>query len=233
MRQYTCLLMLCIGCDEASRMPDIETLHVAGVSAPNVIVEKREPTVEVTKTIKSEPEVTLVSPVPEDEWTNEAKLWLARSLIGEVGWDRPAEQSAVAWVYANRAKKLEQYTFLGMVKTYSAAVRKQGQQRQPWVFELHFNGNKPKYWPSYIEWKGRHAQYWMDTLELIDRWQAGKVPNYCPTANHFGSYSDSFRAEGLRWTRIKCIVPEGDKRFRNRFYDSTTIRPRREKYRRS
>ena len=230
MRQYTCLLVLCIGCDEVTQQSTDSNplIDIAGVSMPDII-EEPKPTIEKHKLI----EPMFKSPVPEKEWNNEARIWLARSLIGEVGWDRPAEQTAVAWVYANRAKKLNQYTYLQMVRQYSAAVRKPGQRRQPWVFELQLNDHRPKYWPNYIEWKDHHSQYWLDTLDLIDQWQAGKIPNYCPTANHFGSYHDSLKAEALRWTRVECIVPEGGKRFRNRFYDSTKLRPRRNKRRRS
>lgn len=230
MRRYTCLLALCIGCNQEVKPVD-RTPNVKIVTASLSGTEPEE--VESMPQVSTEPVVVTEPPVPEDEWNEETRIWLARSLIGEVGWERPAEQTAVAWVYANRARKLERYTFLQMVRKYSAAVRLPGKRRQPWVFELQLNKQKPKYWPGFIKWKGHHDQYWLNTLSLIDRWQAGEIPNYCPTANHFGSYHDSLRAEALRWTRIECIVPEGGKRFRNRFYDSTIIRPRRNKRRRS
>lgn len=233
MQRSTCLLMLCIGCNQDAVMlyePEVEVDYASlSYEQPTIIIEQHQ-----TVLPPPAPESTILeSPVPENEWTEEAKLWLARSLIGEVGWDRPEEQASVAWVYANRAKKLESYTFLKMVRRYSAAVRKSGQRRQPWVFELQLNNQKPKYWPGYVKWKGQHDKSWQATLDLINRWQAGKVPNYCPSANHFGSYHDSFRAEALRWTRVECIVPDGGKRFRNRFYDSTRLRPRRKRHRRS
>ena len=230
MRRYSCLLAFCIGCNQEVQTRSNEP-NVTIVTASMSTVESEEP--ESMPQVPTKTVIVSEPPVPENEWNEEARIWLARSLIGEVGWRRPAEQASVAWVYANRARKLERYTFLQMVRKYSAAVRMPGKRRQPWVFELQLNDQKPKYWPGFIKWKGQHDQYWLDTLSLIDRWQAGEIPNYCPTANHFGSYHDSFRAEALRWTRVECIVPEGGKRFRNRFYDSTTIRPRRNKRRRS
>lgn len=33
-------------------------------------------------------------PVPDEQWSPETRLWLARSLLGEVGWRRPEEQEA-------------------------------------------------------------------------------------------------------------------------------------------
>jgi hypothetical protein len=160
-------------------------------------------------------------PIPDDQWNDETKLWLARSVLGEVGWLRPEEQSAVAWVYAIRAKQVKSYNFLGLVKRYSAAIRTTGKQRNPWLFELGFERARPDHWPSKIVWDGRYEQAWIDTLDLVDRWQAGDIPNYCPSANHFGSAFDRHRAESHRWMQVRCTNPTGSKRFRNYFYDST------------
>ena len=233
MRWYSCLLVLCIGCNQLAEATIEEpNVKIVTTSVSNLVPKKVEQS-EPKNQVPAKTTIVNKSPVPKNEWNDNARIWLARSLIGEVGWDRPAEQASVAWVYANRARKLERYTFIQMVRKYSAAVRMPGKRRQPWVFELQLNIKKPDYWPGYVKWEGHHDQYWISTLDLIDRWQAGKVPNYCPTANHFGSYSDSFRAESLRWTRVECIVPKGGKQFRNRFYDSTKIRPRRKRNRRS
>lgn len=212
--------MLCLKCN----YPSIDVTVQEDITIEQPVVSMKE-----TPSIDHQVEVKKAHnkpPVPVHEWNNTARIWLARSVIGEVGWNRPAEQAAVAWVYANRAKKLKNYTFIRMVRQYSAAIRRPGKIRQPWIFELQLNDRKPKHWPSFIKWTPHHSKYWLETLELIDKWQAGNIPNYCPSANHFGNYGDSLRAEALRWTRIKCIVPEGNKQFRNRFYDSTTIRPR-------
>jgi len=225
MQRYSCLFMLCLRCN----YPSIEVTNEKDTTPERPVVS-----VDKVPSIDHQVEVNQIHnepPVPSHEWNDNARIWLARSVIGEVGWNRPAEQAAVAWVYANRAKKLKNYTFTRMVRRYSAAIRQPGRTRQPWVFELQLNDHKPRQWPSFVDWNNKHSKYWLDTLELIDEWQAGRIPNYCPSANHFGNYGDSLRAEALRWTRIKCIVPEGDKQFRNRFYDSTKLRPRRKKLR--
>ncbi len=158
--------------------------------------------------------------IPDDQWNAETKLWLARSLLGEVGWRVTKEHAAVAWVYTVRAKESKQYDFLGMVKRYSAAVRSPGRNRNPWLFELGLDGSRPDSWPYGPTWKGRYQSAWLRLLRLTEYWRAGKISNPCPGANHFGGPMDRHRAENRRWYRVKCKV-----RTRNSFYDSRRIQP--------
>jgi hypothetical protein len=160
--------------------------------------------------------------IPDDQWNANVKLWLARSLIGEVGWRITKEHAAVAWVYAMRANQSRRHDFLGMVKRYSAAVRNPGRIRNPWLFELGLDGARPGSWPYGPLWKGRYQQAWFRLLQLADLWRAGKIANPCPGANHFGGPMDRHRAENRHWYRVKCKM-----RTRNSFYDSRRIQPRR------
>jgi hypothetical protein len=162
-------------------------------------------------------------PLAEEDWNDDAKLWLARSVLGEVGWRRFDEYSAVAWVYVTRAEQTKQYGFLEMIKQYSAAVREPGKTRNPWLFELDFTDTRPRSWPVNEDgsgplWKGLYDQAWLETLEWADEWADGKHPNPCPGANHFGGYVDHYRAVAKRWKRIKC---QG--KMRNRFYTSLSL----------
>jgi hypothetical protein len=156
-------------------------------------------------------------PVPADQWTDETRLWLARSLVGEVGWRRPEEQAAVAWVYATRARSSSK-GFGWLLRRYSAAIRAPGLKRQPWIGEIR-DHRRPPSWPRGPLWKGLHDQAWLDVLELVDGFEAGLVPNPCPEANHYGGPMDAWRADAARWARV-CR----DKRFRNHFYSSTRLR---------
>lgn len=165
--------------------------------------------------------------VPDGQWDDTAKLWLARSVVGEVGWRRASEQgeySAVAYVYAVRAEQSKTRSFLDMVKKYSAAVRAPGKRRNPWLFELGFDGVRPKSWPIDPDtrrgprWEGVHKNAWLDTLRWADDWQAGLRENPCPGANHFGGWVDRHRAQAARWTRVKCAIKTG-----NRFYNSLRL----------
>jgi hypothetical protein len=160
-------------------------------------------------------ETQAVQPVSDSEWNDETKLWLSRSLLGEVGWRRPGEYAAVAWVYSTRAKLSKRYNFLQMIKRYSAAIRAPGKRRNPWLFELDFTSTRPPSWPDGPQWRGLHDQAWLEVLDFADEWQAGKIPNPCPGANHYGGYVDRHRAQAMRWRRVKCSV-----KTRNRFYNS-------------
>lgn len=157
--------------------------------------------------------------VPVEQWTDEAKLWLSRSVLGEVGWRRPDEYSAVAWVYATRAKGSRHHDFLGMVKAYSAAIKSPGRRREPWLFELGFDKTRPRSWPNGPLWPGLHDEAWSEVLTWADEWQAGQHENPCPGANHFGGYVDRHRAEAARWVTIRCSA-----KMRNRFYTSLRLR---------
>lgn len=169
--------------------------------------------------------------VPEDQWTDEAKLWLARSVIGEAGWKTAGSQeeySAIAYVYAVRAEQSKSRTFLEMVRTYSAAVKNRRNTKRPWLYELGFEATRPRSWPFNPEtkmgprWKGVHEVAWRDTLAWADEWQAGEHENPCPGANHFGGYLDRHRAKAARWTPIKCSAKTW-----NRFYTSLRLQPKR------
>ena len=231
MKFYYLFLVLLIGCVhhqqvELEEPVPIEVIELFEMNIPQIKTEVPPPVEPTEPEQEPEPEYD-ERPVPDNQWNDTSKLWLARSMIGEVGWRRPAEQSAVAWIYAVRAPESSTYDFLGMVKRYSAAVRTPGKRRNPWLFELGFNRTRPKAWPTGPLWTGLHDDAWIEALELADRWQNGEVPNPCPQANHFGGYVDRHRAEAARWTRVKCRPPEGSKRFRNIFYDSTRLRPKR------
>jgi hypothetical protein len=160
-------------------------------------------------------EVQSVPIVSDEEWTDETKLWLARSLLGEVGWRRPGEYAAVAWVYATRAKLSKRHNFLEMTKRYSAAIRAPGKRRNPWLFELDFTRDKPSSWPDGPQWRGLHDEAWGEVLAFVDEWRLGRIANPCLGANHFGGYVDRHRAQAMRWRRVKCSV-----KTRNRFYNS-------------
>lgn len=159
--------------------------------------------------------------VPEDEWDDEAKLWLARSVIGEAGWRRPDEHTAIAYVYATRASQTTRYTFTEMVRRYSAAIRAPGKRSRPWLLELSFDCARPKSWPvdpvtkQGPLWGGLHSEAWRETLQWADEWQAGHHENPCPGANHFGGYQDVHRAQMAGWKRLRCKT-----RMYNRFYNS-------------
>lgn len=158
--------------------------------------------------------------VPEEEWNDTTKLWLARSVLGEAGWRREAEYSAIAYVYVARAEQSKTKDFLEVIKSYSAAVKSFGRRRNPWLFELGLDSARPSNWPMDDNgigprWEGLHDEAWLEVLSWADEWQEGLHDNPCPGANHYGGWVDRYRAEQARWVRIKCSST-----MRNRFYTS-------------
>lgn len=194
-----------------------------------VCAETSEPTDE-SEGEPDESEGEPVPVVPEDQWNDDVKLWLARSVLGEAGWRRFDEYSAIAFVYAERAEQSASHDFLDMVRTYSAAVKPGNHHRNPWLFELGLHGERPRSWPFDPEtksgplWSGLHREAWIETLAWADEWQAGKRANPCPGANHFGGWIDRHRAVAARWTPIKC-----ETRMRNRFYTSLRLVSKRQR----
>jgi len=156
-------------------------------------------------------------PITEEEWTDESKVWLARSCVGEAGFHARGECLAIAWVYAERSSYSDKFDFLGMVKRYSAAVQKSKNHRT-WIRGLNLAADKPEDWPEGPDWEGVYKPAWQKLLSMVDEWANGEWDNPCPGANHFGGYHDTSRIRRLRWRPVKCMV-----RTRNRFFDSRRL----------
>jgi hypothetical protein len=153
-------------------------------------------------------------PVPRKQWTDSAKVWTARSCVGEAGFASVDECIAIAWVYATRAKE-SPFSYLKIVRRYSAATKAHERHRRVWLFNLGLDGKKPDGWPEHLSWRV-HKPKWMHLLETLDRWSVGAVPNPVPGANHYGSREDANRAQYVRkWKRLD--TPDN---FKNWFFDS-------------
>ena len=151
-------------------------------------------------------------PVKHREWTREAKVWTARSCVGEAGFDAIDECMAIAWVYATRATE-SGMDYLKVVKRYSAALKQHSSHRRPWILQLDESLEKPEDWPN-LRW-GVHKHLWKNLLVSLDRWARGNVPNPVPNADHYGSKADATRARYVkRWKKLKTPG------FRNWFFNS-------------
>lgn len=155
----------------------------------------------------------LQRPIKAKQWTRAAKVWTARSCVGEAGFEALDECIAIAWVYATRAKESGK-DYLWIVKRYSAAIKRHSLHNRPWILQLDHTLKKPDDWPE-LRW-GVHKHLWKKMLTRLDSWARGFVPNPVPDANHFGSKGDAQRAAFVRrWKRLE--TPEG---FKNWFFDS-------------
>lgn len=164
-------------------------------------------------------------PVPDDQWNENTKLWLARSCVGETQFgigakDESMEECfAIAWVYAKRYKELQEQgkgkSLFWIITRYSSALKGGSTKARPWILYLGYDLEKPKHWPDHLSWDV-HRPLWKDKLDRLDQWFAGNAPDPVPQANHYGGAMDAHRAEYV-WGWKRLSAPPY---FQNRFYTS-------------
>ena len=134
-------------------------------------------------------------PVPKEQWTPEAKLWLSRALVGEGGWLSKRDHAGIAWALANRWQARHELSpevsFVEHVRVYCASVGyKRPTKRQRWVRALPKEANTqspPLGWPSHVSW-ANHVAWWRSVQRWAHAWGRGEVPD--PTGGrveHFGA----------------------------------------------
>ena len=130
--------------------------------------------------------VYYIEPVPPEQFTPEAKLWLATGAVLESGfirWDsgpkmnnREKEQVAIAFTLANRwdrrVKRIPEYRFLQMITGYCVGLKKYRTPRQRLIHKLDLSGKKPRDWPANKDF-ATYNRWWQRTLDLLDRWSLG------------------------------------------------------------
>jgi len=149
-------------------------------------------------------------------------LWVARSCVGEAGFDsgESGECAAIAHIYRKRTK-VTQFNLYQVTRRYSAAIKKGPHQKRKWVFYLCRDLKKPKYWSKGLHWPN-YRDKWASILKLCDDFIAGKVLDPIPHADHYGGRMDRHRAK--KWNWYKLDTPD----FKNHFW-SVTCPKRKEK----
>lgn len=156
-------------------------------------------------------------PIPESQWNDETKLWLARSCVGEAGFVAYEECIGIAWVYASRWRASPRGTTLeDVIRGYSAAVKSRSTLRRKWILHLRLDGKRPNRWPKRLYWSG-HRPFWEKILSELDQWAKGYRENPVKGANHFGGKMDT---PSKSWVVIK---PTSSVAFGNLFYRSPTV----------
>lgn len=158
------------------------------------------------------------SPVPLDNWTQEAKLVLARAWVGEADWNA-ADHIAIGWVLAKRWKmynrtreepKRVRFTrFVGMycspLKGHS--VRQRRIQALPWGDPVLRRVGPYRH--------QRNVKRWQIVRERVEQWGKGAFSDPCPNALHWGGTMDKpYR----NWKPVQCGPT------RNTFYRIQRIR---------
>jgi hypothetical protein len=154
-------------------------------------------------------------PIPDSEWNEDTKVWLARSCIGEAGFGADDECVGIAWTYATRYKIINgNVSFVNLIKQYSSALKAKSNTQRPWIKGLRLDSKIPKGWPSKLDWNNIHSKLWQRLLDKLDAWASGKIANPVEGADHFGGPMDANR---YNWKRV---IPSSNVVFRNRFYRS-------------
>ena len=135
-------------------------------------------------------------------------LWLARSCVGEAGWDsfESGECAAIAHVYHKRSYHFPGRNYFRAMMDYSAAIR----VGRPWIRNLNRKGNRPHLLEGQIYW-GKHRKLWKQTLDFADRFFRGQIPDPCPECLHFGGNMDVKRMDETIWEPVELG-------FRNTFW---------------
>lgn len=142
---------------------------------------------------------------------HDVALWLARSCVGEAGFDAAdtGECTAIAHVYAKRVH-ISRIPYYKMIRKYSAAVS--DQRRRPWINQLNRACARPKGFGKNLKWE-RYQERWKRTLDTADSFFRGELSDPTPTAKHYGGWIDRHNLDPRVWKRIP------DTGFRNYFYE--------------
>lgn len=130
--------------------------------------------------------------VPEEQWTSETKLWLARAMVSEADWSKP-DHAAIAWTLFRRWEQHhardDAWTLLAQIKAYCAGFRAT-HSRSRWVLALE-GEDKP------IGWKDEEASWevyrpaWLRVRAFVEAWGEGRVRDPCRgQASHWGGTMD-------------------------------------------
>lgn len=151
---------------------------------------------------------TAREPLPKEQWTPGAQLWLARAMVAEAGWTAELDHAAIAHVLARRWKRLAErwptMRFLDVVRKYCSGLggfHRDLTLRQRWVRELQPIGEEPEGWPRHASWS-RHRPLWRAALARSASFAEGELRDPCRgKAVHWGGTIDSPRG---RMVAIDC-----------------------------
>lgn len=159
--------------------------------------------------------------IPERHWNDTAKLWLARAMVSEAGWEETRDHVAIAYVLFRRwivAKREHPHISLtAVIKRYCAGFGNTiPTARQRWVLTLRADGGRPAAWPNDIAWVD-YKDRWLAVLNTVEQWRRGEHPDPCNgLARYWGGPMDR---PSPRMIRMDC----GE--TKNRFYTVRTLLP--------
>jgi hypothetical protein len=158
--------------------------------------------------------------ISDDNWRETTKLWVARALVSEAGWEETTDHIAIAYVLYRRwqiaRRTYPKYTLISVIKRYCAGFGSDvPTKRQKWVKNLTSSGSRPKGWPDDIRWQD-YRDRWLNVLDTVEAWRKGVHPDPCNGLSRY--WGGPMDRPSKRMVRMDCGPTK------NRFY-TVRIKP--------
>jgi hypothetical protein len=135
-------------------------------------------------------------PLPADQWTPHAHLWLSRDAVAESGWLAERDHGLMAWAlvynWREKVKRHPTLRFVDIVRNYCAGLGSSTpSRRQMWIRQLPADpvAGAPEGWPVRASWRV-HQKLWSRVQDRMMQWGAGRVRDISGgRVRHWGSPS--------------------------------------------
>ena len=159
--------------------------------------------------------------ISEREWNRSVKVWLARAMVSEAGWDETRDHVAIAYVLYRRwiqvKRRYPGFPMRKVIAQYCAGFGKAVySNRQKWVRNLNADGTRPTDWPPDLSWSDYKAR-WRAVLQTADEWRLGEHPDPCNGLSRY--WGGPMDRPSKRMIRMDC----GE--TKNFFYTVKTLLP--------
>ena len=148
------------------------------------------------------------------EWSDSTRLALAQCLLGEAGWRRRTEHSAISHVLLRRWHRLGSGSFEGRVRRYCSVHRTtQPTDRHQWVRNMPWGPllEDPGL-PASVNWRN-YIDDWDYVRTTVELFEKSALVDPLPHARHWGGAMDGIPVGGVLLARSV-----GNVAMRNLFY---------------
>lgn len=132
-------------------------------------------------------------PLPPEQWTPYAHLWLSRASVAESGWLAKRDHALMSWAlvynWRDKVKRYPTMRFVDVVRNYCAGLGySTPTRRQEWIRQLPGLGNdlRPAAWQR-GSW-ATNLKRWRKVQAQARRWGAGRIRDESKgRVRHWGS----------------------------------------------
>jgi len=132
------------------------------------------------------------------EWSDSTRLALAQCLLGEAGWRRRTEHSAISHVLLRRWHRLGSGSFEGRVRRYCSVHRTtQPTDRHQWVRNMPWGPllEDPGL-PAGVNWRN-YIDDWDYVRTTVELFEKSALVDPLPRARHWGGAMDGIPVGGV------------------------------------